>query len=56
MIASLVTESGFPPLVLQPVNFDMLYAQRLQQMAEEQKKAAAEGNGAAAEPEFSTDD
>ena len=57
MIASLVTESGFPPLVLQPVNFDMLYAQRMQQMAEEQKKAAtAEGNGAAAVPEFSTDD
>lgn len=57
LISSLVTESGFPPLVLQPVNFDMLYAQRLQQMAEEQKSAAAdEGDGAAAVPEFSTND
>lgn len=51
VISSLVAEGGFPPLVLQPVNFDMLYAQRMQQMAEEQKAGApAEGNGAAAEP------
>jgi len=57
MISILVAESGFPPLILQPVNFDMLYAQRLQQMAAEQKNApAAEGNGAAASSEFSTND
>ena len=57
VIASLVAEGGFPPLVLQPVNFDALYAQRMQQMAEEQKQGAnGEGNGAAVTPEFPTDD
>jgi preprotein translocase subunit SecB len=56
MISTMVAESGFPPLILQPVNFDMLYAQRLQQMAAEQKNAsAAQGNGGAT-PEFSTND
>jgi len=57
VISSLVGEAGFPPLVLQPVNFDMLYAQRMQQMAEEQQGGAAgDANGATAMPEFSTDD
>jgi len=57
MISVMVSESGFPPLILQPVNFDMLYAQRMQQMAEEQKNAAAaEGNGDEAMPEFLTND
>jgi preprotein translocase subunit SecB len=57
VIASLVAEGGFPPLVLQPVNFDALYAQRMQQMAEEQKQGAnGEGNGAAVAPEFPADD
>lgn len=40
-ISSLIAEGGFPPLVLQPVNFDQLYAQRVQQILNEQKK----GNG-----------
>ncbi len=57
VIASLVAEGGFPPLVLQPVNFDALYAQRLQQMAEEQKQGAnGEGNGTSVAPEFPTND
>jgi preprotein translocase subunit SecB len=57
VISTLVGEAGFPPLVLQPVNFDMLYAQRIQQMAQEQQDGAAgEANGAAAVPEFSTND
>ena len=57
VIASLVAEGGFPPLVLQPVNFDALYAQRMQQIAEEKKQGAnGEGNGAAVPPEFPTDD
>ncbi|MBK8183887.1 MAG: protein-export chaperone SecB [Candidatus Competibacteraceae bacterium] len=30
-IASLVGKSGFPPLLLNPINFDGLYLQRLQQ-------------------------
>jgi len=56
MISTLVSEAGFPPLVLQPVNFDALYAQRMQQQAQEQQGAAGEGNGTAGVPEFSTDD
>lgn len=56
VIATIVTDGGFPPLVLQPVNFDALYSQRLQQMAEEQGQAAGDSNGAAATPEFKTND
>ena len=40
LIATLVSDGGFPPLVLQPVNFEQLYAQRMQQMAEEQNGGA----------------
>src|SRR5210317_1117307 len=48
VISSLVAEGGFPPLVLQPVNFDQLFAQRMQQMMEEQNSGAASpGNGEA---------
>jgi preprotein translocase subunit SecB len=32
-IASLVTKGGFPPLLLAPVNFDALFAQRQNQVA-----------------------
>lgn len=56
MISTLVAEAGFPPLVLQPVNFDALYAQRMQQQGQEQQGAPGEGNGTARTPEFSTDD
>ncbi len=31
VITDLVAEGGFPPLVLQPINFDQIYAQRLQE-------------------------
>ena len=31
MITDLVAEGGFPPLVLQPINFDQIYAQRMQE-------------------------
>lgn len=44
-IATLVSDGGFPPLTLQPVNFEQLYAQRMQQMMEEQQAAGGEGNG-----------
>jgi len=54
LISTLVTDGGFPPLVLQPVNFEQLYAQRMQQMMEEQNgDAAAQGNGEAVETELS---
>jgi preprotein translocase subunit SecB len=56
MISTLVGEGGFPPLVLQPVNFEQLYAQRMQQMMEEQQGAAAQGNGEAGAPGFSPDE
>jgi preprotein translocase subunit SecB len=38
MITDLVAEGGFPPLVLQPINFDQIYAQR---MREAQAQASA---------------
>ena len=38
-ITDLVADGGFPPLVLQPINFDQIYAQRLQE-------AQAQANGA----------
>jgi preprotein translocase subunit SecB len=31
IITDLVADGGFPPLVLQPINFDQIYAQRLQE-------------------------
>lgn len=42
-ISSLVGQGGFPPLMLQPVNFDQLYAQRMKQMMEEQQQGDGEG-------------
>jgi preprotein translocase subunit SecB len=54
MISSLVADGGFPPLTLQPVNFEQLYAQRMQQMMEEQKQNgdASEDSGEAVAAEF----
>jgi len=44
MISGLVSDGGFPPLVLQPINFDALFAQRMQQaQAEATAKATPEG-------------
>jgi preprotein translocase subunit SecB len=37
-VASLIGKSGFPPLLLNPVNFDVLYKQRLQQVQQEQQR------------------
>ena len=51
-ISSLVGQGGFPPLTLQPVNFDQLYARRMQQMIDEQQK----GNGESAPAEIKLDD
>jgi preprotein translocase subunit SecB len=41
VITDLVAEGGFPPLVLQPINFDQIYAQRLR---EAQEQANVSGN------------
>lgn len=51
-IAGLIGDGGFPPLVLQPVNFEQLYAQRMQQMVNEQQQSAA---GAAGEQTVSAE-
>lgn len=40
MITDLVAEGGFPPLVLQPINFDQIYAQRMQEAAKAQNGGA----------------
>lgn len=40
-ITDLVADGGFPPLVLQPINFDQIYAQRMQ---EAQAQAQAQGS------------
>ena len=39
LITDLVADGGFPPLVLQPINFDQIYAQRMQE-AQAQSGAA----------------
>ncbi len=39
-ITGLVADGGFPPLVLQPINFDQVYQQRLQE-AQAQQEAPA---------------
>jgi preprotein translocase subunit SecB len=44
VVAELVSKGGFPPLLLQPLNFDAIYAQALQDRA---ARAAAGAAGAA---------
>jgi len=41
VIASLVMNGGFPPLLLAPVNFDAIYAQHLKHEAEQKVKENA---------------
>ncbi|WP_096087027.1 protein-export chaperone SecB [Agaribacterium haliotis] len=41
-IDNLVTRGGFPPLMLPPINFDALYVQAMQQMAEQQQATETE--------------
>jgi preprotein translocase subunit SecB len=39
-ITDMVADGGFPPLVLQPLNFDQIYAQRMQEAQKAQTSAA----------------
>lgn len=57
-ISTMVTDGGFPPMTLQPVNFDQLYAQRMQQLMQEQQQGGAESQGdeEIVAAEFKTDD
>jgi preprotein translocase subunit SecB len=41
VITDMVADGGFPPLVLQPINFEQIYAQRMQ---EAQSKANGAGD------------
>lgn len=58
-ISELVTDGGFPALTLQPVNFEQLYAQRIQELANQQKSRQSSGDDpGAADPapsQFSTE-
>ena len=40
-ISDLSTRGGFPPLLMQPINFDALYAQALREREQQQQAAAA---------------
>lgn len=40
VITDLVADGGFPPLVLQPINFDQIYAQRMQEAQAQANPAA----------------
>lgn len=40
-IANLVLDGGFPPFVLQPVNFDQIYAESMRRRAQDQQAATA---------------
>jgi preprotein translocase subunit SecB len=39
-VNSLINKGGFPSVVLQPINFEALYVQHMQQLAEQQQAAA----------------
>ena len=41
VVSDLVQKGGLPPLLLQPINFDALYAQRRQEQAEQADSSAA---------------
>jgi preprotein translocase subunit SecB len=48
-ISELVADGGFPPLTLQPVNFEQLYAQRMQELVNEQGEQPEGGETVQAE-------
>ncbi len=43
VVSDLVSKGSFPQLLLSPINFDMIYAQRQQQMAQQAKQAQEAG-------------
>lgn len=48
VVADLITKGGFPQLLLQPLNFDAIYAQAMQERASRASAAAASPAAAAA--------
>ncbi|HKX55872.1 MAG TPA: protein-export chaperone SecB, partial [Xanthomonadales bacterium] len=53
-ISAMVSEGGFPPLVLQPVNFEQLYAKRMQDLANQQNGATAQAGNSAMPAELNS--
>ena len=49
-ISDLIQGGGFPPFLLQPINFESLYAEGLRQRAEQDKNGGLPGGLAGAEP------
>src|SRR3546814_8845472 len=50
-IGNLIQAGGFPPFLMQPINFEALYAESLRQRAEQQAKGAdGDGSLAGSEP------
>ena len=43
-VSDLVMKGGFPPLLLQPLNFDAIYAQALQDRATREQRPAPAGS------------
>jgi preprotein translocase subunit SecB len=44
VVTDMVSDGGFPPLVLQPVNFEQIYMQRLSQAQQEGGEMEVQGN------------
>jgi preprotein translocase subunit SecB len=42
MISELVQNGGFPPFILQPINFEALYMEQMRRRAEAQNAPAAD--------------
>lgn len=42
-VTGLVADGGFPPLVLQPINFEQVYQQRMREAQAQQQDAAGDG-------------
>lgn len=45
LISDLIQSGGFPPFLLQPINFDALYAEGLRQRAQQESLAGTEAAG-----------
>jgi preprotein translocase subunit SecB len=41
-VSDLVIRGGFPPLLLEPINFDAMFTQQIEQMQQKQQQQAAE--------------
>ncbi|UYN98771.1 MAG: protein-export chaperone SecB [Devosia sp.] len=50
VLATVTQQGGFPPLMMEPVDFAAIYRQNLAKLAAQQGNAAPAGNGEAAKP------